>query len=110
MGSAGAAGNLSLDDLFLPARLDLDYRSSGREALSARPPARADGRDGQSHCRRAHQPRTSVQEGLSRYHSTGAKFGTDYELRNDLNVARISETKIAVCSRAAKWVPLEILL
>jgi len=78
--------------------------------LSARPPARADGRDGQSHWRRAHQPRTSVQEGLSRYHSTGAKFGTDYELRSALNVARISETKIGVCSQAAKWVPLGNLL
>src|SRR5208283_211384 len=33
-----------------------------------------------------------------------------YELRNDLNVARISETKIAVRSQAAKWVPLGNLL
>lgn len=31
-----------------------------------------------------------------------ASLRPDYELRNDLNVVHISETKIAVCSQAAK--------
>jgi|ERR1700722_9434422 len=39
-----------------------------------------------------------------------AALPPDYELRNDLNVAPISETKIAGCSQAAKWVPLGNLL
>ena len=39
-----------------------------------------------------------------------AALPPDYELRNDLNDARISETKIAGCSQAAKWVPLGNLL
>jgi hypothetical protein len=43
-------------------------------------------------------------------HCARAALPPDYELRNDLKVVRISETKIVGCSQAAKWVPLGSLL
>ena len=49
---------------------------------------------------------------LAKYPHAGRRYPSCCQagLRSDLNVARISETKIAVCSQAAKWVPLGNLL
>jgi hypothetical protein len=40
----------------------------------------------------------------------GAPGRSQFDCRSDLNAARISETKNAGCSHAAKWPPLESLL